>query len=70
MWTRLKSKVPFLPSPPIDPVSLERVTVNNYFSIEKARRELGYEPLYTTQQGIDESLPYYKELFKEVKASR
>ncbi len=70
VWTRLKSKLPFLPSPPIDPVSLERVTVNNYFSIEKARRELGYQPLYTTQQGIDESLAYYKELFKDVQASR
>lgn len=49
--------------PPIPPLAVERIALDNYFSIAKARRDLGYEPLYTTAQGMQQCLPYYRELY-------
>ncbi len=59
-----------LPEPPLPPLSIERIALHNYFSIDKARRELGYEPLYTTEQGIEECLPFYRQLFDRMKAEK
>jgi 3beta-hydroxy-delta5-steroid dehydrogenase/steroid delta-isomerase len=56
-----------LPQPPLEPLAVERVSVDNYFSIDKARRDLGYAPLYTTDQALKECLPYYTELYAEMK---
>ncbi|QVI29554.1 NAD-dependent epimerase/dehydratase family protein [Mycolicibacterium neoaurum] len=49
--------------PLVEPLAVERLYLNNYFSIAKARRDLGYEPLFTTEQAMAECLPYYTDLF-------
>ena len=53
--------------PPVPPLAIERIAIDNYFSIAKARRDLGYEPLYNTQQGLKECIPYYVEMYKKMK---
>ncbi|OMC03613.1 steroid delta-isomerase [Mycolicibacter heraklionensis] len=57
-----------LPEPLLEPGAVERLYLNNYFSIAKAGRDLGYRPLFTTEQAMADCLPYYKELFERVKA--
>ena len=54
--------------PLVEPLAVERLYLNNYFSIAKARRDLGYQPLFTTEQAMDECLPYYADLFHQMKA--
>lgn len=66
-WAHYKFK---LPAPLLEPGAVERLYIDNYFSIAKARRDLGYEPLYTTEQAMQQCLPYYVELFETVKAER
>jgi 3beta-hydroxy-Delta5-steroid dehydrogenase / steroid Delta-isomerase len=56
-----------LPKPLLEPLAVERIYLDNYFSIAKAKRDLGYEPLFTTQQALAECLPYYTELFHTMK---
>lgn len=58
-----------LPKPPMEPLAVERVYLDNYFSIEKAHKELGYRPLFTTEQAMAECLPYYTELFEQIKVA-
>ena len=65
IWQELHFKFG-LPEPILPPLAIERIGVNNYFSIEKARKDLGYEPLYTTAQGIEESKPFYKAMFNKM----
>lgn len=65
-WQRLHFKFG-LPAPPLEPLAIDRVAINNYFSIAKARRDLNYEPLFTTDQALKECLPYYVDLFKQMK---
>ncbi|MGE2833970.1 3-beta-hydroxysteroid dehydrogenase [Mycobacterium sp. SMC-4] len=57
-----------LPKPLLEPLAVERLYLDNYFSIAKAQRDLGYEPLYTTEQAMQQCLPYYVELFDRMKA--
>ncbi|MCT7657233.1 3-beta-hydroxysteroid dehydrogenase [Mycobacterium deserti] len=57
-----------LPKPMIEPLGVERLYLDNYFSIAKAKRDLGYEPLFTTEQAMAECLPYYVELFHQMKS--
>ncbi|MDF2824668.1 MAG: nucleoside-diphosphate-sugar epimerase [Mycobacterium sp.] len=59
-----------LPKPLLEPLAIERITLDNYFSIDKARRDLGYEPLFTTEQALAECLPYYTDLFSRMQALR
>ena len=66
IWQELNFRFKF-PEPPIPPLAVERIAHHNYFSIDKARKDLGYEPLYTTAQGIEESTPFYVELFDKMK---
>lgn len=66
-WQRLHFRFGF-PAPLIEPLAIERISLDNYFSIAKARRELGYEPLFTTEQALAECLPYYVELFNKMKS--
>ena len=54
--------------PLLEPGAVERLYLDNYFSIDKARRDLGYQPLFTTEQATADCLPYYAELFSKVKA--
>ena len=58
-----------LPEPLIEPLAVERLYLNNYFSVAKAKRDLGYEPLFTTAQATDECLPYYVDLFHKMEAA-
>lgn len=66
-WQRLHFRFGF-PAPLLEPLAIERLYLDNYFSIEKARRDLGYEPLFTTQQALKDCLPYYVDLFHKMKA--
>lgn len=66
-WQWLHFKVGF-PKPLLEPGAVERLYLNNYFSIAKAGRDLGYQPQYTTAEAMAECMPYYQKLFKQVKA--
>jgi 3beta-hydroxy-Delta5-steroid dehydrogenase / steroid Delta-isomerase len=57
-----------LPKPPLEPLGVERLYLDNYFSIAKATRDLGYQPLFTTQRAMADCLPYYVDLFHRMKA--
>lgn len=69
VWQRLHFRFG-LPKPPLEPLAVERLTLDNYFSIAKAERDLGYRPLFTTEQAMAQCLPYYLELFDTMKARR
>ncbi len=68
VWQRLHFRFD-LPKPPLEPLAVERLYLDNYFSIAKAARDLGYRPLYTTDRAMADCLPYYVELFDQVKAA-
>jgi 3beta-hydroxy-Delta5-steroid dehydrogenase / steroid Delta-isomerase len=57
-----------LPKPMLEPLAVERLYLDNYFSIAKAQRDLGYQPLFTTEQAMAECLPYYVDLFHQMKS--
>lgn len=57
-----------LPKPLLEPLAVERLYLDNYFSIGKAERDLGYRPLFTTEQALQQCTPYYVELFHRMKA--
>ena len=57
-----------LPKPLLEPLGVERLYLDNYFSIAKAQRDLGYQPLFTTEQAMAECLPYYVDLFHQMKS--
>jgi 3beta-hydroxy-delta5-steroid dehydrogenase/steroid delta-isomerase len=67
-WQRLHFRFG-LPKPPLEPLAIERLYLDNYFSVAKATRDLGYRPLFTTEQAMAECLPYYTELFDQMKAA-
>ena len=67
-WQRLHFRFG-LPKPPLEPLAVERLYLDNYFSVAKATRDLGYRPLFTTEQAMAECLPYYTELFDQMKAA-
>jgi 3beta-hydroxy-delta5-steroid dehydrogenase/steroid delta-isomerase len=66
VWQRLHFRFG-LPKPLLEPLAVERLYLDNYFSIDKARRDLNYEPLFTTEKAMQECMPYYVELFEKVK---
>jgi 3beta-hydroxy-Delta5-steroid dehydrogenase / steroid Delta-isomerase len=67
-WQRLHFRFG-LPKPPLEPLAIERLYLDNYFSVAKATRDLGYRPLFTTEQAMAECLPYYTELFDQMKVA-
>ncbi|CAJ1580472.1 NAD-dependent epimerase/dehydratase family protein [[Mycobacterium] wendilense] len=69
VWQRLHFKFG-LPEPLLEPLAVERLYLDNYFSIEKARRDLGYRPLFTTEQALAECLPYYVDMFEQMKTAQ
>lgn len=69
LWQRLHFRFG-LPKPPLEPTAVERISLDNYFSIAKAERDLGYRPLFTTEQAMAQCLPYYVELFDKMKSQR
>lgn len=56
-------------APPLEPLGVERIYLDNYFSIAKAERDLGYRPLMNTEEALKECLPYYVDLYHEMKAA-
>ncbi len=67
IWQWLHFRVG-LAKPLFEPLAVERLYLDNYFSIAKAQRDLGYRPLYTTDEAMNDCLPYYVELFEQMKA--
>ncbi|MCV7224547.1 NAD-dependent epimerase/dehydratase family protein [Mycolicibacterium komossense] len=68
VWQFLHFRFGF-PKPLLEPLAVERITLDNYFSIAKAQRDLGYRPLFTTERALADCLPYYVELFDRMKAA-
>jgi 3beta-hydroxy-delta5-steroid dehydrogenase/steroid delta-isomerase len=68
VWQFLHFRFGF-PKPLLEPLAVERITLDNYFSIAKAQRDLGYQPLFTTERALADCLPYYVELFGRMKAA-
>jgi 3beta-hydroxy-delta5-steroid dehydrogenase/steroid delta-isomerase len=66
VWQWLHFKLG-IPKPMIEPLGVERLYLDNYFSIAKAERDLGYRPLFTTEQAMADCLPYYVDLFHQMK---
>jgi 3beta-hydroxy-delta5-steroid dehydrogenase/steroid delta-isomerase len=58
-----------LPKPPLEPLAVERIYLDNYFSTAKAERDLGYRPLFTTERAMAECLPYYVDLYHQMKTA-
>ena len=58
-----------LPKPLLEPLAVERVYLDNYFSTAKAERDLGYRPLYTTTAAMADCLPYYTDLYAQMKGA-
>ena len=58
-----------LPKPLLEPLAVERLYLDNYFSIAKAQRDLGYQPLFSTERAMAECLPYYVDLFHQMKGA-
>ena len=67
VWQRLHFRFG-LPAPLLEPLAVERLYLDNYFSVAKASRDLGYRPLFTTEQALAECLPYYVALFRQMKS--
>ncbi len=65
-WQRLHFRFG-LPAPLLEPLAVERLYLDNYFSVAKASRDLGYQPLFSTEQALAECLPYYVALFQQMK---
>ncbi len=66
-WQRLHFRFG-IPAPLLEPLAVERLYLDNYFSIAKATRDLGYRPLFTTEQAMAECLPYYVDMFRQMKS--
>ncbi len=67
VWQWLHFRVG-LAKPLFEPLAVERLYLDNYFSIAKAERDLGYRPLFTTEEAMRECMPYYTDLFEQMKA--
>lgn len=64
-WQRLHFRFG-IPAPLLEPLAVERLYLDNFFSIAKATRDLGYRPLFTTEQALAECLPYYVDMFQRM----
>jgi 3beta-hydroxy-delta5-steroid dehydrogenase/steroid delta-isomerase len=47
-------------------MELKKVCSSNYFSIDKAKRDFGYEPIVSQEQGIRNSLTYCKDMMDKI----
>ena len=48
---------------------MERLYLDNYLSIATAQRDLGYQPLFSTERAMAQCLPYYVDLFHQMKGA-
>ena len=58
-----------LPKPPLEPLAVERIYLDNYFSVAKAQARPRLRPLFTTEQAMAECLPYYTDLYAQMKTA-
>ena len=56
--------------PPVTTYGITLLGGDQQFSIEKARRELGYEPAYDIQRGLDEGVRWYLETKQDTPAPK
>ncbi len=68
-WEHLHFRLGVNP-PPITPHELDKVSVSHYGSIADAERDLGYKPVKTYEEAIAECLPYCRQVFDQIRASR
>jgi len=61
LWELLHFRIGIAP-PPITPHELDKISVTHYGSIEEAERELGYRPIKSVRQALQECLPYCEAL--------
>jgi 3beta-hydroxy-Delta5-steroid dehydrogenase / steroid Delta-isomerase len=66
-WQRLHFRFG-IPAPLLEPLAVERLYLDNFFSVAKASRDLGYQPLFSTEKALSECLPYYVDMFGEMKS--
>jgi 3beta-hydroxy-delta5-steroid dehydrogenase/steroid delta-isomerase len=66
-WQRMHFRFG-MPAPLLEPLAVERLYLDNYFAIDKARRDLGYDPPFTTEKAMSECLPYYVDMFQQMKS--
>ena len=59
-----------IPKPLLEPLAIERISKDNYFSVAKAERDLGYRPLFSTKEAMAHCLPYYTDLFERMRSAR
>lgn len=57
------------PAPPLTPPQLTHITVDNYYSVSKARKDLGYEPLYSFEEAVARAIPGYLAVFGKKQGS-
>ncbi len=55
------------PEPAITPLEVEKSGITHFANIKDAERDLGYSPLYTVDEAIQLSLPYYRKQLDELK---
>jgi len=53
-----------VPRPPFTLVEMHKITVTQTCSIEKARRELGYEPVVSPDEAVERCLPHFREVLR------
>jgi 3beta-hydroxy-delta5-steroid dehydrogenase/steroid delta-isomerase len=61
LWEWLHFRIGVAP-PPLTPHELDKVSVTHYGSIEEAERDLGYRPIKSVRQALQECLPYCESL--------
>ncbi|OBA57459.1 steroid delta-isomerase [Mycobacterium sp. 1100029.7] len=66
-WQRLHFRFG-IPAPLLEPLAVERLYLDNFFSIAKASRDLGYQPLFTTEKALTECLSYYVEMYQQMES--
>jgi 3beta-hydroxy-delta5-steroid dehydrogenase/steroid delta-isomerase len=54
-----------LPAPMLSPHELDKISVTHWATNEKARRQLGYQPVKTYEQAMDEVIAYCREVVKK-----
>ncbi|MCV7425941.1 3-beta-hydroxysteroid dehydrogenase [Mycobacterium montefiorense] len=64
-WQRLHFRFG-IPAPLLEPLAVERLYLDNFFSVAKASRDLGYQPLFTTEKALTECQSYYIDLYQQM----
>ncbi len=69
LWEHLHFRLG-VPPPPVGPYELDKVTVTHYGSIRDAERDLGYKPVKTYEQAMEECLLYCRDLLEKIRTRR